>query len=219
MEKSKDGTEYNMYTPHVIAWPIFFQSDLDKARANKIIVESWGGQIGLPADSPVLAEVKKLMLDLVKKAKADGTIPADASQANETLHFPLESGAKKQEGGKNAWSGDLVWLKVGSPIIKRDKTPGKIPPVYRSIGGKAERLKDNNDEVLYSGCYVTATLTFRAYPGNGKNIVPGVKCFVNSLGFIKDGERIGGRSGNELFSQVEGKVSDENPLDTDEMVV
>lgn len=211
-EKKDFGTQYKVMIPTPIAYPIFSQEQLDEARARKIKVDQWGGRLGFAADDARVAEIKKLMAAEAAKA-FPGIKMAD-------LRFPLASSATLRAGGKNNWAGDdKVWLTIKKPLKKQDGTAIAAPLVKYRVEGQELQLrgKDLFDEKMYSGVLVACELTFKGTKGNGTTIKDGVTCYVNTLFTTGRGERIGGRG--DIYGEVEGKVSDENPLDTDEMVV
>ena len=52
----------------------------------------------------------------------------------------------------------------------------------------------NRNEILYSGCYGRASISFYAFNANGNK---GIACGLNNLQKIKDGEPLGGRASAE----------------------
>lgn len=210
-EKKDFGTQYKVMIPIPIAYPIFSQEQLDEARARGIKVDQWGGRLGFEVSDTRVAEIKKLMA--AEAAKAFPNVKLSE------LRFPLASGAMLQKNGKNAWAGDKLWLTIKKPLKKQDGSAVAAPLVKYRLDGQELQLrgKDLFDEKMYSGVLVACELTFKGTKGNGSTIKDGVTCYVNTLFTTGRGERIGGRG--DIYGEVEGKVSDENPLDTDEMVV
>ena len=61
------------------------------------------------------------------------------------------------------------------------------------------------DGIIYSGCYVNASLAAAGYTF-GK-VKRGVKCYLNGVQFVKDGERFGSDASND-FDALDGDEDD-----------
>lgn len=61
------------------------------------------------------------------------------------------------------------------------------------------------DGIIYSGCYVNASLAAAGYT-YGK-VKKGVKCYLNGVQFVKDGERFGADASDD-FDALDGDVDD-----------
>ena len=117
------------------------------------------------------------------KAKFGGKIPAN-------LKTPLRDGDVERpddEAYANSWF-----------INSNCKTkPGVVDSNAKPIM--------NQDEV-YSGCYIRASITFYPFNTNGNK---GVACGLNHIMKVKDGEPLGGRSTAESdFAAVLGEGDD-----------
>lgn len=88
----------------------------------------------------------------------------------------------------------------GSYIVRADST--RRPLV---IGRRKEALTEAAG-VIYSGCYVNASIAAGAY-GYGK-VKKGVKCYLNGVQFVKDGERFGGDASDD-FEALDGDDDDD----------
>ena len=62
-----------------------------------------------------------------------------------------------------------------------------------------------DDDVIYSGCYVNASLAAAGYT-YGK-VKKGVKCYLNGVQFVKDGERFGSDASAD-FDSLDGDEDD-----------
>ena len=62
-----------------------------------------------------------------------------------------------------------------------------------------------DDGVIYSGCYVNASLAAAGYT-YGK-VKKGIKCYLNGVQFVKDGERFGSDASND-FDALDGDEDD-----------
>lgn len=62
-----------------------------------------------------------------------------------------------------------------------------------------------DDGVIYSGCYVNASLAADGY--TFEKVKRGVKCYLNGVQFVKDGERFGGDASND-FDSLDGDDDD-----------
>lgn len=61
------------------------------------------------------------------------------------------------------------------------------------------------DGIIYAGCYVNASLAAAGYT-YGK-VKRGVKCYLNGVQFVKDGERFGADASDD-FDALDGDVDD-----------
>lgn len=69
-----------------------------------------------------------------------------------------------------------------------------------TIGRKKEAITEE-DGIIYSGCYVNASLGAAGYT-YGK-VKKGVKCYLNGVQFVKDGERFGADASDD-FDALDG---------------
>lgn len=101
-------------------------------------------------------------------------------------------------------SGELLAEKnpeyAGCYVLKADST--KRPVV---VGRRKEALTEA-DGVIYSGCYVNASLAAAAYEF-GK-VKKGVKCYLNGVQFVQDGERFGVDALSDFDELDEGEEDD-----------
>ena len=72
------------------------------------------------------------------------------------------------------------------------------------VGRKKEAITED-DGIIYSGCYVNASLAAAGYTF-GK-VKKGVKCYLNGVQFVKDGERFGADASND-FEALDGDEDD-----------
>jgi hypothetical protein len=87
----------------------------------------------------------------------------------------------------------------GCYIIKADSTSRPVAVDRR----KAAVTED--DDIIYSGCYVNASLNAAGFEF-GK-MTKGVKCYLNGVQFVKDGERFGTDASND-FDALDGDEDD-----------
>lgn len=88
---------------------------------------------------------------------------------------------------------------AGCYVVKADST--RRPVV---IGRKKEALTEA-DGVIYSGCYVNISMAAAGYEF-GK-IKKGVKCYLNGVQFVADGERFGSDAMSD-FDELDGGEDD-----------
>ena len=69
-----------------------------------------------------------------------------------------------------------------------------------ALGRRKEALTAE-DGVLYSGCYVNASLAAAGYTFG--TVKKGVKCYLNGVQFVKDGERFGGADATDDFDELD----------------
>jgi hypothetical protein len=62
-----------------------------------------------------------------------------------------------------------------------------------------------DDGVIYSGCYVNASLNASGYTYG--NVKKGVKCYLNGVQFVRDGERFGADASAD-FDDLDGDDND-----------
>ena len=72
------------------------------------------------------------------------------------------------------------------------------------IGRRKEAITED-DGIIYSGCYVNASLAAAGYTF-GK-VKKGVKCYLNGVQFVKDGERFGSDASAD-FDALDGDDDD-----------
>lgn len=126
----------------------------------------------------------KLVAGLAAKAKFGDKPPKN-------LRNPFRSGSEKETAGFNE---DDVFISVTSKkqprVVDRKKVNDKFPVI-------------TDEDRLYSGCYVRASVNAFGYDRSGNK---GVSFGLNNVQFIADGERIaaGGSNPNSEFDDVEG---------------
>ena len=72
------------------------------------------------------------------------------------------------------------------------------------VDGKLNRIEDEED--IYPGCFVRASVRAFAYGGKGTGFKPGVSFGLQNIQKVKDGEQLGGRMKPEdEFEKVESE--------------
>jgi len=133
------------------------------------------------------------------------------------LKFPLGTGDKAAEKAK-AKGKNRDFMKGLLVLTARSKFP---PTLSVLEGGKiitleSDALKAKYKSKFYSGCFVAASVNFVPYEADGDD-PDGVTAYVQSLLWVKDGERIGGRDQAEVFKSYMGTTTDEDPLGGDNL--
>lgn len=65
------------------------------------------------------------------------------------------------------------------------------------------------DDIVYPGCYVAASLNVYAYQGSKENnIKPGVTCSLRAVMFWKDGEKLSNRFDESEFDEFDSEIED-----------
>ena len=73
-----------------------------------------------------------------------------------------------------------------------------------------EKIPEDKQEELYSGCYGRASIAFYPYDSNGSK---GIAAGLNNLMKVKDGEPLGGRASADVdFADVEVSTDEEDDL-------
>jgi len=136
------------------------------------------------------------------------------------LKFPFTNGEKRAEkskaGGKDGsfFNGTVV-LDARSKYEPRlsllaGKAIRDLEGAQRAVEGKAK---------FYNGCYVVPQVNFVAYDGqeeDGRGNPDGVTAYLDAVLWVKDGPRIGGSSGADVFKTYAGTVSGEDPTTGDD---
>lgn len=132
------------------------------------------------------------------------------------LKFPLSSGDKAAERaiakGKNR---DFMKGKI--VLTARSKYAPTLAVLEggRIITLESDALKAKYKSKFYSGSFVAASVNFVPYEADDGD--DGVTAYLQSLLWVKDGERIGGRDQAEVFKAYQGTTTAENPLADDEI--
>ncbi len=87
----------------------------------------------------------------------------------------------------------------GCYVLKADSTSRPVALDRRKAAVTAE------DDVIYSGCYVNVSMAANGFEF-GK-MTKGVKCYLNGVQFVKDGERFGGDAAAD-FDALDGDEDD-----------
>jgi len=170
----------------------------------------------LPPDSPDLAELKKVLAAVAKAAFPGRSLSE--------LKFPLQNGDEAAaEAEKNGKDGSFF----KGMVVLRARSGQEKPPALGVIqGGKIVELQGEQRRIIgkekfYGGCFVVPSLWLKAYKGGkdgGIGEHSGVKCYLQSLLWRKDGPKIGGGSIADTFKGYMGGVSAEDPTsDADEI--
>ncbi len=138
------------------------------------------------------------------------------TRALSELKFPLGTGDKAAERAKLKGK-NRDFMKGLLVLTARSKYP---PTLSVLEGGKiitleSDVLKAKYKSKFYSGCMVGASVNFVPYDADDGD--DGVTAYVQSLLWVKDGERIGGRDQAEVFKSYMGTTTSENPLGDDEI--
>lgn len=129
----------------------------------------------------------------LKKAAAAAAKEKFGDKLPKNLRNPFRAGSEKE--GTAGFDDDCVFITVSSKkqpkVVDRKKVDGKFPII-------------TDEDKLYPGCYVRASLNAFAYDTSGNK---GVSFGLNNVQFLSDGERIasgGGRNPDAEFDDVEG---------------
>lgn len=135
--------------------------------------EKYSAQFILPKDHPQIKEFKKTVYEAAKekfpKLVKDNKIPAK-------LKTPLRDGDDEREDDLDVYGGMYFFNANNSKrptVVDRDRSP-----------------LTEDDNVIYSGCYVNAILDIYAFDSHGNK---GVAVSLGGVQFKKDGEALGGR--------------------------
>lgn len=149
----------------------------------------------VPKDHPDLSAVKKAMFEAGQES-----FPSDFSGGS----WPRGFTCSLKDADKDTNSmGEILAEKnpayKGCYILEANSTRRPVALDRR----KAAVTED--DDIIYSGCYVNASLAAAGYT-YGK-VKKGVKCYLNGVQFVKDGERFGMDASND-FDALDGDDDD-----------
>lgn len=161
------------------------------------------------------------------KFSATFIIPKDHPDLNAAKRAMLEAGSETFGAAfntKNGWprgftcslkDADIEVNNMGEVLSEKN-------PAYKGcyileanstrrplvLGRKKEALTEE-DGIIYSGCYVNASLAADGY--TFENLKRGVKCYLNGVQFVKDGERFGADASAD-FDELDFEDSDVDDL-------
>lgn len=190
MSKSVKLRNVRLSYEHVFT-PTSFDDTQDKKYSATFII---------PKDHPDLPELKKAMLEAGKEE-----FPADFK----TNAWPRGYTCSLKDADKDTDSNGEVLAEKnpeykGCFVLEANST--RRPVV---IDRKKAALTEE-DGVIYSGCYVNASLGAAGYTF-GK-VKKGVKCYLNGVQFVKDGERFGTNAIDD-FDDLDGDDEDGGNID------
>ncbi len=166
----------------------------------------YSGSFLLKPDSRDLGPLKTTMIAVAKARWPERPLSE--------LKFPIEDGDKKAATMKAKGKDGSVFE---SHVVLTART--KHPPGLSALqDGKVVEFEGDGRGLaktkFYSGCYLVPAVNFVAYDGIGGN-QDGVTAYLDKTLWIKDGERIGGKSAAETFKGFVGSVSNEDPTGGD----
>lgn len=156
-------------------------------------------------------DVKRLAAQLAKEYWPDMNVKDAVAHGG--LAWPFKSGDKRiadrQAAGKKA--GDHYAAKV---IINAKSSQDYPPSLYYVEGKERKQIARGTDagdkraaQLFYGGAYAFAELTLKPTAVQGKFLT----FYVQSVRFVKDGERFGGQSMMDRFEGVHGGTADHDP--------
>lgn len=159
-------------------------------------------------------------IDAIKAAMAKAAKIKNADVASDGWKKCLKSGNKLIEKAlaKNPdKSADrLAYYKDHWVIEAKSKFK---PDFSKAVNGSAVEVADEMvAREFYSGCYVKAELNFVATEIDGDEVARYISAYHNFLVKVKDGDRLGRKSRDEVFKGVLGGVSDKKVLEDDDDV-
>lgn len=149
----------------------------------------------IPKDHQDLALVKKSMFEAGQE-----TFPSDFTGGG----WPRGFSCSLKDADKDVNSSGVILAEKnpeykGCYVLETNSTRRPVVLDRR----KAAITED--DGIIYSGCFVNASLAATGYT-YGK-VKKGVKCYLNGVQFVKDGERFGMDASND-FDALDGEDDD-----------
>ena len=170
---------------------IFTPSKFDESQTAK-----YSADLIIPKDHPDLPAVKRAMFEAGKDAFATDFTKPGVWPRGYTCGLK-DADVETDNNGVLLAEKNAAY--AGCYILKADST--RRPPVF----GRRKEALTEEDGVIYSGCYVNVSLGAAGYT-YGK-IKKGVKCYLNGVQFVKDGERFGYDVSND-FDALDGDEDD-----------
>lgn len=157
------------------------------------------------------------------KYSATFIIPKDHPDVGNVKRAMFEAGQEKYASafGSNGWpkgftcslkDADVETNSLGEVLSEKN-------PAYRGcyileanstrrplVVDRRKAAITEDDGIIYSGCYVNASLAAASYE-YGK-VKKGVKCYLNGVQFVKDGERFGADASDDFDALDEGDEDD-----------
>lgn len=170
---------------------IFTPSKFDESQEAK-----YSATFIIPKDHPDLALVKRAMFEAGQETFA--------SEFSGGSGWPRGFTCSLKDADKDTNSmGEILAEKnpayVGCYILEANSTRRPVALDRRKAAVTEE------DGIIYSGCYVNASLAAAGYT-YGK-VKRGVKCYLNGVQFVKDGERFGTDASSD-FDALDGADDD-----------
>ena len=149
----------------------------------------------IPKDNPDLATLKRAMFDA-----GEETFASDFGGNTWPKGYTCSlKDADKDTDANGELLADKQPAYKGCYILEANST--RRPLV---IGRRKEAIHEE-DGIIYSGCYVNASVAAAGYTF-GK-VKKGVKCYLNGVQFVKDGERFGADASAD-FDELDGDEDD-----------
>lgn len=183
-----------------------FEAKAFKKNGKEVGEAKFGVTLMMEPDHP---ELKGLKAKMGEAAKAKWP-----SRPLSELKFPLSSGDKAAEKAK-AKGKNRDFMKGLLVLTARSKFPPVLSVLENGkiITLESDMAKAKYKAKFYSGCVVAASVNFVAYDSDDGD--DGVTAYIQSLLWVKDGERIGGRDQAEVFKSYQGTTTAEDPLAED----
>lgn len=133
------------------------------------------------------------------------------------LKFPIVNGdTQANESQKTGKDGEFF---RGQLVFKATSGSDKPPKLGVLDGKTARELAGAQHEVegkqkFYNGCYVVPSVWLKAYKKGSEGGIgehSGVKAYLSSVLWVKDGPRIGSSSVADTFKAYAGNVTEEDP--------
>ena len=150
----------------------------------------------VPKDHADLPALKRAMFEAGQE-----TFPADFKAGGWPKGYTCSlKDADKDTDGSGTLLAEKNEAYAGCYILEANST--RRPLV---IGRKKEAITEE-DGIIYSGCYVNVSLAAAGY--TYAKIKKGVKCYLNGVQFVKDGERFGADASAD-FDALDGDDDDD----------
>lgn len=170
---------------------IFTPSKFDESQEAK-----YSATLIIPKNHPDLPAVKRAMFEAGQETFASDFVKPGVWPRGYTCSL---KDADVETDGSGTVLAEKNPAYEGCYIIEANSTRRPV------VVDRRKAAVTEDDGVIYSGCYVNASLAAAGYT-YGK-LKKGVKCYLNGVQFVKDGERFGTDASND-FDALDGDEDD-----------
>ena len=157
----------------------------------------YSAELIIPKDHPDLPTLRRALVETGQEKFGTAFAPGKPWPVGYTCAL---KDADKDVDGNGVLLAEKNPEYAGAYVLKADST--KRPLVY----GRRKEALTEADGIIYSGCYINVSIAAAGYEF-GK-VKKGVKCYLNGVQFVQDGERFGTDASAD-FDELDGGEDDD----------